>query len=1123
MLQYQDLENSLREKLNALPDKSNRLLYDIDYDESIIIEVAKHLLAQKTLSELSGYRLTILAAFASAMANDEYAELDSFYNRLFDNFQLHNNQQNSIRDFVEDTCSRFNLRFLKNENRLVRNTIWLHGGIPSKHWQSFFERVLMPIQPSLENLDALLNPPTPKSIKRFFDLGGNSARSFLIDCIEMRDALSARDESLCAGDFGVSELFFARLKEFLETSSFRKTSNALFLDCTYLKVIQMPGKEDSLPERDIYVFNQNGKASRRGEFELPKRPVILVHHKKFAIPSTVPRFVEPEALHGAWKDYRCEWLNLHNQTELVLEHGSEKKIIYVIDKPDVKLLGNPLSLSNRAVYVLINDESIEVYAQLPELVIENISESALSKMTLSVKDVKTGIDIKSGIALSSLGLKEESRITLSSLGLKEGVYTIQMHGARGLPTLHIAYFPGLELRLDKNEYLADEKPVLSIGKESKRLEPEGNRANISYRSFHLSIPIPIQAWCTDKPPSSQQILLPHDKLPDIQGNSFLNAWLCTNEPTVKLCIRNQEHIIRSQTVRIEDAFCRIDLAPFRDIAKANLELDFLFQFKNGKTVEVLKTYNEWKPEISPRVEGKTVSFDITDNARGFTNRRLVLWNRCRLWEKPIVLSVPDDANTLTHTFEHDGEYIIMPHIERMGWKSKEFSTFDIPSKRYSFRIGNITFKEILEQRTESLLKILLDSQKTIGVQIDEYIAVLFYMEKTNKCIPTREAWLHLFVALPESIRNRFIAKLYDDSLPEIMSLRSKYEEKIIKKITFPIVRKSTVSAIISHFPIGSNPQISISLRASQPSDSSFDGLLDWETNATQARLTGIQEKPINAQGKGKRAVRTDSIEFYTLIAHSSQQTVIATVGVAREPLILCFHALQLDNSRFKLIWRVLNAHQIQLSSDGNTEIVDDFGTKGIEPSNNQTFTLTATSTRGSSQKTIRTVFAPPHIETFIADSIHDGNVKVYWKTLRADNVRIEPYIGKVDASGEIEIPIDQLQVGITLVAVNKSHKVEKNLKFEIDELPDWFRHNAPVKIKFNRNTFYATVKDILFGKTGQLTFSGGKSLSFEMYFSCANRVYVGLENFSPIIALHPCSCSIVLSNFDEFIAELSEK
>jgi hypothetical protein len=85
----QELEQHLIAQLNALPTEENRLLYDIDYDKHLVIETAKNLLVHNPfplLPRLNAHRLTILAAFALAMADDEYAELDSFYNRLSDIF-----------------------------------------------------------------------------------------------------------------------------------------------------------------------------------------------------------------------------------------------------------------------------------------------------------------------------------------------------------------------------------------------------------------------------------------------------------------------------------------------------------------------------------------------------------------------------------------------------------------------------------------------------------------------------------------------------------------------------------------------------------------------------------------------------------------------------------------------------------------------------------------------------------------------------------------------------------------------------------------------------------------------------------------------------------------------------
>ena len=67
----EELEQLLIARLNALPTTENRLLYDLDYDERLVIETAKNLLVHNPfplLPRLNAHRLTILAAFASAMA-----------------------------------------------------------------------------------------------------------------------------------------------------------------------------------------------------------------------------------------------------------------------------------------------------------------------------------------------------------------------------------------------------------------------------------------------------------------------------------------------------------------------------------------------------------------------------------------------------------------------------------------------------------------------------------------------------------------------------------------------------------------------------------------------------------------------------------------------------------------------------------------------------------------------------------------------------------------------------------------------------------------------------------------------------------------------------------------------
>ncbi|MGQ9805067.1 MAG: hypothetical protein ACUVRP_03200 [Chlorobiales bacterium] len=357
------LECELIDKLKTLPEtKSRRLLYNIIYDsdkKDLIKKTAKNLLAGNPfplLPSLIGHQLTILAAFALEMADDEYAELDSFYNRLseifFSNLPLDNSRQNEIRDFVEKTCHQYNLLFLKTQHRLVRNTIWLHGGLPSRHWNRFFECVLMKVDDSLENLDELLQIPTPKTIRRFFEHCNHLAKRFLNDCIQMRNALNESDaETYSADDFGVSKPFFEAFKSFQKYNqpTLRLSRPQLSFDERNLKVTEQPNGNEATPQQKWYAFRTNRKLISKCQTELPQAQVIVVHHKDFSIDNSIPRYAEPESLLNAWKDYRCEWIDLGKQESLTLIHQKNPELnkeIEVVSMPSVTLIGEKLTLNN---------------------------------------------------------------------------------------------------------------------------------------------------------------------------------------------------------------------------------------------------------------------------------------------------------------------------------------------------------------------------------------------------------------------------------------------------------------------------------------------------------------------------------------------------------------------------------------------------------------------------------------------------------------------------------------------------------------------------------------------------------------------------------------------------------
>lgn len=878
----ESLQRELEEKLNALPQTENRLLYDIDYDAGQVIEAAKQLLGKNAFPlspRLNSYRLLILAAFASAMADDELAEYDTFYNRLseifFENAPIDVNKQNQIRDFVEETCERDHLRFLRNQNRLVRNTIWLHGGLPSRHWQSFFERVLMEVEDSLSNLQTLLDPPTPRTIKRFFDQCDRSARAFLRVCIEMRDAgLAGELDAYSAEDFDVSENFLDAFKEFLKGKKYdRIPRQSIVFDVINLRPIDERAGQIIRPIQEVYAFRANGKHRliRKGDVELPKKHVILLYRKEFAIPSDVRRTMEKEFLAGDWKEYVCEWLDLTERTELRLEHQNDKNksfTIAVVETSELKLAESPVQLAGRSVFCKVEGEELEVYNSAKTLRIESLSPQQRERAKLFVNDAKCDLTADA-IAIAG--------------HLKEGVNEIRLRGARALK-LRFAYFPDFKPRLDKTEYRADETPSLSIGDEKFALSSNGHRADIKFKGFACSIPIPRQAWrISGKAWSSEPISLRAQDLPSLQAQTFLE--IAHTEHDARLIATSDDGKLRERRLRLEDGFGKVDLVQFRDVANAHQELELLLQIEGKASQPLLRIYREWQPEIRLEINGKTVTFHIQDNVAGFKNREIICWNICRLTEKPIVIAVPDGADRVEHTFEHEGEYVIETRARRTGWGApKELSPFDVPAQPPLFSVGDFNFEKFRDERTRDLLLVLRSNNQT-PIKEDEYLATLAYMVKRNLYHRTIENWIHLFLALREEIRERFQTKLYDVEHQSVQAARQKYEETIKQ-----IVNRA---GIVSRFPI--NSDIDVSFTAMPHRQDNLDGfMLRWKTNRNVVRITNIDAQ--NLQREGQRFVKTESLKFYTLIVSNAQgQFAIATVAIAREPLILCFQAAQLDN------------------------------------------------------------------------------------------------------------------------------------------------------------------------------------------------------------------------------------
>jgi hypothetical protein len=205
--------------------------------------------------------------------------------------------------------------------------------------------------------------------------------------------------------------------------------------------------------------------------------------------------------------------------------------------------------------------------------------------------------------------------------------------------------------------------------------------------------------------------------------------------------------------------------------------------------------------------------------------------------------------------------------------------------------------------------------------------------------------------------------------------------------------------------------------------------------------------------------------------------------------------------------------------------VESSGMKEVQPEHGQEFTLTAIAQgKDVPHKTIKTEFARPYIQKFEATEIEDDTVTLCWETLRADSVRIEPNIGVVEPSGEMEITVQQLQAGIRLLATNRGGTEERELAIDFDEMPFWFQEGVFVRIECNEKTFYAKVGNSLFGKTGQLTFAKARAVDFTILCSKANRVCVRLNGDAVpafVLELSFCGMPEPLSNLDDLILEMN--
>jgi hypothetical protein len=631
--------------------------------------------------------------------------------------------------------------------------------------------------------------------------------------------------------------------------------------------------------------------------------------------------------------------------------------------------------------------------------------------------------------------------------------------------------------------------------------------------------VPLFGWqITGEEFSSEPISIATNKLPIRQGEKHLTVYFGNRHETcATLHLKRGGEILQRKTLSVADGYLKLDLASYRDIANANPELDFIFTVGND-VIPVLRTFKEWEPKITHRIESKTVTLTIQDNAEGFRNRELILWNLCRLWEKPTIVPIPDGENEIIHTFEHEGEYGIQARIKPSGWgRAKELSIFDAPSLfNAEFRIGKIAFRDFLRQREDELRKILLNkdvNKEDIPVREQEFIATLTYLLKKQEQDRVKK-WIHLFLALPEAIHNCFQAALYSETHPAVEAVRGIYEQ-MIKSILNGRQAYVTQLACVD--------VIEVKFSAERYQQDGHDGfMLRWNTNADSVRIIGI---PNARQPREQRFVKTDALRFYTLIAGNN--TAIATVAVAREPLIVCFQAVQLDNTRFRLVWNVLQPDEVELSTQGRNERVQPNGMKEVQPEHGQEFTLTAIAEgKDVPHKTIKTEFARPYIQKFEATEIEDDTVTLCWETLRADSVRIEPNIGVVEPSGEMEITVQQLQAGIRLLATNRGGTEERELAIDFDEMPFWFQEGVVVKIEHNEWTFYAKVSNLLFGlfgRTGQLTFAKMRAVDFTILYSKANRVYVKLNGDAmPAYVLELSSCRMPepLSDLDNLINSL---
>jgi hypothetical protein len=1084
-------EDELKDRIQETTRLKDKLLFECDISKDCyekILDAAKRRLSGSRFPKCLDINvgLTILTAFSYQMSIDDDADNDDFYNRLsscfFNGIEFDAAKQTAIRDFVEDVCKKHGLLFLKKINRQCRSTIWLHGGLPAKHSNNFFEHVLMPVSQDLSNLDSLLQNHTSKAVSRFFQHGETTAKGFLRNCIDMRDDIQvvsgADREIFNEFDFNVSPFLLSAFKKFLEgrpLESPKEKQILLQINILNLKIEDLSSGKEAKPTESFYAFTAKGRHIKHGLYELPKAQVHLVYNRQRYIIEGIGND-SIEWLSGQWSNYNYVLHNLSHQDSLIIHDSGKPQHIDVVQSGGWDIEGEEIKIQQRSVYYQTDAKKLSVYTKPPSLMVENVNDAAMKKLKILINSQNVEVD--------SLQKKQDNGKCFFKLlhpNLIEGINSIRVRGIKHSGEIEFAYFPDLNTRLDKLFYTAPEEPILTLSGENVSIAKYILRINHPYKNGTLSIPIPRHQWkITGYDDANEPIVLPTEKLPSNRETTYLHYALPLSEGENVFLRAYADHtIIKEASGRFHDGEVVFDLVSFKDAVLYHQVTTFKI-YANNQEIDVLHTHKTWTPSITCTPVGNTITFEITESTTAsFKNRRLIVWHIDNLWLHPIVIDVADGTKSCSYEFSDAGCYGVEATSRNTeGWgEERKKQSLDIPiSFAAEFEIQGNTKNLLAEVFSEK--SFMKKRELLLKVQdIERFILLCAYRIRQGKENQVRET-LHAFISIHKGNLEQLDKYLYMNPHENLHLVRN-WVDQIIQP---------NHKAIITKIRPGSPD---VRFQAAKYDDKGF--MLSWHSNA-KVSISSIGE--VNAQGKRYKPSETYTLiaekepratalfhvsqsQTYTLIAEKDGHTTLATLTLPQSPFIRRFYAIEKPNKEgtFKLVWEILDALEVEI--DQGIGKVGVKGEKEIKPIEKTTYTVKARGKYSTSQKTVRISFKEPIIHYFHLAKVAKNKFEIRWKVSYATNIMFFSRnefllnIEEVPAEGSKTIDMNVL-ASARLIAKGRGGKQEKAIETDKTPLPQWAKSPCWVDLSFNnkiaRAKFLGTTEG-LFEKSGRLKFS----------------------------------------------------